>query len=470
MSTTGASLRPRFASSFGWMLGGDLVNKGLRFVATIFLARVLSLEEFGVVNLAIAAVGVVVVVTSLGLPDLTAQRVALDAAYTRPLASTVIGLRLAGTAVVILIGAAAALVIDPSSVPIVAYAAAMALAMSASTDWALRGTEQTRALGAIWAVGGVTLLMGVVMTSFLHPSPILALGAFAFSEMVLAVCMVYVLGGVTTHLLHRSEAARMIREAWPLGVSAVVVYTYYANIDTLILGITRSTREAGLYSGPYRIFLVLNIVGVFAAYALSPRLARRNHLGNPSFDEASVVLKLLAAFGLLVTAAAIVGGEELLRLTLGGPFATAAPTFALLSTAVAWYSVGYPVGYSLVAQGRNRAFMAGAATAGAVNLLLDLALIPSYGAIAAGGATAVSFATAALVWLRLSSLDQRLAWQLVGVLSVGSTLCIGTLLVDEATLGCVPLLILLAGGVAAGAVRDHRDRGARLASTEAGGQ
>ena len=45
-------------------------------------------------------------------------------------------------------------------------------------------------------------------------------------------------------------------------------------------------------------------------------------------------------------------------------------TFALLSLAVAWYAIGYPAGYSLIAVRENKRFLAGAATAGALSLAL----------------------------------------------------------------------------------------------------
>jgi len=464
MTASANPIRPRLATSFAWMLGGDLLNKSMRFAATILLARSLSVEDFGAVNVAIAAAGICVVVTSLGLPDLNAQKVAVGPRSTRSIVRTVVAVRVLGTIAVAAVVLGCAAVLAPSSVPVVACAAVMALAMSASTDWALRGTERTRPLGLIWATGGTSLLVGATLVVALKPTPVLALSAFAAAEAVLAGAMLWVLRDLERGGGETPRARAMIREAWPLAVSAVVVYTYYANIDTLILAATRSTREAGLYSGPYRIFLVINVVGVFAAYALSPRLARRSQQGG-GFEEAGVVLSLLAGFGLFVAAGAILGGEELLRVSLGGPFAVMAPTFALLCLAVAWYSTGYPVGYSLIAQGRNRQFMTGAATAGAVNVVLNVALIPPLGAIAAGASTTVSFATAAIIWLRLSDLDVAVEQPLFIALATGSTLCVGALVLpDLAWLFAVGIAVVGAA-VSARALRLHRHSHSARASS-----
>ena len=64
--------------SFGALVVGDLVAKSLRLVATILLARALPLDEFGLLNVAIALSGIVVTTTTLGLPDVGAR----DAAVT----------------------------------------------------------------------------------------------------------------------------------------------------------------------------------------------------------------------------------------------------------------------------------------------------------------------------------------------------------------------------------------------------
>ena len=81
-------------------------------------------------------------------------------------------------------------------------------------------------------------------------------------------------------------------------------------------------------------------------------------------------------------------------------------TFILLCAAAAWYSVGYPAGYTLIAMDRNREFLAGALVAGVANITLNLALIPLAGIEGAGIATLGAFVLASLVWLRARRLPR----------------------------------------------------------------
>ena len=211
----------------------------------------------------------------------------------------------------------------------------------------------------------------------------------------------------------------MIRRSWAVGAASVIVYGYYANIDTIILAATRSPAEAGLYSAPYRIFLMLNVVAVFAAYAAFPALSRASDTARDSDARELLIkiLELLLLYGLLAVGCVHLFGAELLGVVFGARFESMETTFTLLSLAVAWYSIGYPAGYSLIADGKNNSFLAGAATAGALNLTLNLVLIPPYGPNGAGVATVVGFAAASIVWLQARTLLEGAGWWMVAVLA-----------------------------------------------------
>ena len=417
--------------SFLALLLGDFAAKFLRFLAAIALARALTLESFGLVNTAIAVSGVAAVLTTIGLADVGARDVAVAPQATRAVASRVVAIRLIAAAAVLAVSVVVALVVDPEYLGLVLAGGAMALGMSASADWVLRGLERMRRLAVAWVAGAATVAAGSLTVALTGGGAVLALSVFAAGEAVLAAATWAAVGrsGWPRPTLHGARA--MIRRSWPVGAASVIVYSYYANVDTIILAATRSAAEAGLYSAPYRIFLVFNAVAVFAAYSVFPALSRASKAGRESEGRhlLTTILELLLCYGLLVVGCVHLFGAEALGLLFGSRFESMEATFALLSLAVAWYSVGYPAGYSLIAAGKNKQFLAGAATAGGVNLALNLVLIPAYGPIGAGVATVVAFAAASVVWLHARGLLQGAGWGLVAVLAVTS----GAVAVGDAT-------------------------------------
>ncbi len=406
----------------GRLLSGEVVNRACRFAATVVLARALSTSDFGLVNVGISVSGIALIATSLGLPDQGARDVAVSPERAGWLAGRVISLRVLAIFVVSLIGVPIAILFWPGRALWLVMAALMAIFMAAQTDWLGRGLERMSLVAASIAVGGVTVLAGVLIVAAAKPTPAGALGAFACAEAAVAVFLWAKLHRVSTFELGLRGAGPMLRRARPLALSSLAIYIFYANFDTIILAATHSDRIAGLYSAPYRLFLVLNLVGPFAAFSMLPTLARlsEEHDEDEARRLVHAALVALASYGLAVLGLVEIAGGSILSLVFGHAFRAAAGTFVLLVSGVAWYAIGYPTGYSLIARGENARFLRGAAAASVLNIALDLALIPPLGMRGAGLATMVAFDVAAIMWLWGRGLVSRAVVQILLALTVSS--------------------------------------------------
>jgi O-antigen/teichoic acid export membrane protein len=213
-----------------------------------------------------------------------------------------------------------------------------------------------------------------------------------------------------------------LRRAWPIALSSLMVYAYLANLDTVLLAALRSAEDAGLYSAPYRVFLALNVVGTFAAYSLLPGVTRSVVGGDPPAARAAIEehLGVLGAYGLGVLGAVELVAADLLGMLFGSPFESMRSTFIVLVIAVPWYSVLFPVGYTLIGFERTKAYLGGAAAAGVLNVLMGLALIPVAGTIGAAVATTAALVVAGVVWLVLARLLDPRTIRLGSVLALAS--------------------------------------------------
>jgi O-antigen/teichoic acid export membrane protein len=413
----------------GQLISGELVNKLLRFAALLVLARGLSASDFGLLNVGIAISGIALVGSSLGLPDLGARDVAVAPGRAGWLAGHVAAARLLGLASVSALGLVVATFVWPEQTPLLAMAALMAAFMAVSGDWLARGLERMSFVATATAAGGLAVLAGAVVVIQVSAGPTAALGTFAFAELVVVVVL-----WAQLHRLVRVEIGvrgmgAMLRRARPLALSSLAIYSYYANVDTIILAASHSNREAGLYSAPYRLFLVLNLVGVFAAYAMLPTLARLADTSADADGERLIrsTLTSLAGYGLVTLGLVELIGADLLGVLFGAQFRAADAAFILLAAGVAWYAIGYPAGYSLIARGGNAGFFRGAATASILSISLDAALIPPLGMSGAGLATMVAFGSGGLVWLSERGLLGRAAIPLL--VALGSTSVLAVIIV-----------------------------------------
>jgi O-antigen/teichoic acid export membrane protein len=401
---------------------GELANKLIRFVAAVILARDLSVSDYGLVNVGIAVSGVTVMAVTLGLSDLGARDVAIKPGRASWIAGRVLFVRLIGVVAVGLVLFLAALVGKGSLAPLVIATSLMSLATASSSEWILRGTERLGLLGIADFLGGAAVTVGCVLLAITHATSLLAVGVFALGEAVTAGACWVATGRSTFPQFGARGLSGLLRRSWPIGISSVAVYAYYANVDTIILAGTRSEREAGLYTAAYRLFLAANIAGLAAAYSQLPSLSRAVARGDDSEASASFrqILVLLACYGCAVVGVVSIGGRMILQTLYGSRYVSMSPVLVVLCMGVAWYAVGFPAGYTLIARGRNRGFLAGSATAACVNLTLDVVLIPPFGPIGAAIATFAAFLAGALVWLYAHKMLDRAGLLMVGALTIVS--------------------------------------------------
>lgn len=445
--------RRQVARSVLTLSAGELINKATRFGAVVVLARELPLDQYGLLNVGVAVGGIAVVVLRLGLPDLGSRDAAIAPERREDLAARVITPQLAGLFVALLAALALLVAVAPGSVPFAAAVAFSALGLSMSGDWLLRGMGRMSALATATAAGGATVLAASVLAgrSGTAVAGLLALGAGELA----AAALTWRAAGLRHPPRPRLEGLRpVLRESWPLAIAGLVTYAYYANLDTVLLAATRSSAEAGLYSAPYRVFLALNAVGLFAAYGLLPLVSREVSAGRVSAAERLVAACIapLAAFGLVALGLSELAGEPLLRALFGARFAAMDTTFVLLCIALPWYCMGYPVAYSALARGRQKQLLTGAALAAACNLVLNVALIPPLGTEGAATSTAVAMMAGALAWLASAGMLARAgvtvaAVTAASVLGVSAALAPGTARAAGATtLGLATAVFALSVG------------------------
>ncbi|HEX8156205.1 MAG TPA: oligosaccharide flippase family protein [Solirubrobacteraceae bacterium] len=445
--------RRHVAESVATLAAGDAINKSARFAAIVVLTRALPLDQYGLLNLGVALGGIAVVIMRLGLPDLGAREIAIAPGRREELAARIVTPQVVGLVTLTLLACAVVLAVEPRSAPFVLLSGASTLGLALSADWLLRGSGRMIALAISSALGGLVALGGALVVAASSDSATAGLAALALGELAAAA---WTWRSAQLRRLPRPTLrglSRLLRQSWPLAIAGAVTYAYTANIDTVLLAAIRSVEEAGLYSAPYRLFLALNAVGVFAAYALLPFASRAFDAGAGAEAERLIVscLPALAGFGLLCLGIAELLGAQVLEILFGKPFAAMSTTFLLLCAALPWYAIGYPAGYSAIASGRHRRLLAGASVAAALNIILNIALIAPLGAEGAAVATTVAVLAAALTWLAVQRLLVRVL-PLICILAVATVAAAAVATVDaiRAEVGVATLAtglgLLLVGG------------------------
>jgi len=172
--------------------------------------------------------------------------------------------------------------------------------------------------------------------------------------------------------------------------TALLMYQAFYSIDTIMLGGLTDSVQTGLYSAAYRLLLLVLAIYYFVMQAVYPWLAtmpetaRRIHvLLRPLF--------LAAAAGGAVAIIMAFARKPLIELLYGHAFASSAALAGPLLFAIPFDFVASILLTVLVAWDHPGHVIAATGTAVTTNVLLNLFLIPRYGALGAAYATPLSY-------------------------------------------------------------------------------
>ena len=183
----------------------------------------------------------------------------------------------------------------------------------------------------------------------------------------------------------------MLRQSYPLIFSAIAI-VIYMRIDQIMIGQIIGDREVGLYASAVRISEVWFYIPVVLNNLVLPRLAEAHKAGGKVFTEKLQRLySLMALMGYAVAIPTSLLAEPIIELLFGSDYAPAAPMLAVLIWAGLFANLGMARTTYLTIQNLQRYLPITVFSAMAVNVALNLLLIPKYGGTGAAVATVISY-------------------------------------------------------------------------------
>jgi PST family polysaccharide transporter len=207
----------------------------------------------------------------------------------------------------------------------------------------------------------------------------------------------------------REEARQMLRDGLPLVMSSIAVGIYH-RIDQVMLHKMTGDRALGPYVIAVQLIELFSVFPVALMSSLFPVLSRTAS-DDPRFMHylgTSYRLLLLVVFGVCAIITPV--AAPMIQLLYGKEYL---PTAALLIVLV-WSEVpvffGVVISNAMVARGLQRYLPLSTVVGAVTNILLNLVLIPRYGALGASWATVVSYSLAGMLMFLCFPATRRLCW------------------------------------------------------------
>jgi O-antigen/teichoic acid export membrane protein len=421
------------ARNAGLALASQLVSAGFTAILTIFLARRLGPQDYGVFAVAVGLGTVLVLPADAGLSSSVARFLAErldDRSAVGALLADALRLKLA--------------------VALVVCAALFGLAGPIADAYGIAGLA--------WPIRGIALAVFGQTLFMLYAGAFIALGRMSSQlrmmvsestvEFATSISLVLLGAGATGAAFGRAAgylfgaivgvalAARLIgRHALPAKLlrghgftrqiagyarALVIVdsaFTLFEQLDVLLIGAYLGATAAGLFQAPLRLATFLHYGGVAGGSAVAPRLARVPDT-PPDTTAFMQALRWLLLIHASMMAPVILWATPLLHLVLGGSYGESAEVLQALAPYIFLSGIAPLVSLGVNYLGEAPLRIPIAVAAIGINLLVDIILIPRIGILGGAIGSDLGFAiyVPAHLWICRNRLKVELH-PLIGVLA-----------------------------------------------------
>lgn len=389
----------------GLALAAQVVTASFTAVLTLYLTRKLEPHRFGEFALVIGVVGVLIVVSDLGISSSAGRFIAehrgdpdLAAAFLRgAVRLKLVAATLVSAALFALAGPLANLY---GNHQLAWPFRGAAIALFAQSMFTLFSTALV-STGRIAANLGVFTAESAAETTF--SVALVALGGGAVGA-TLGRSAGYIVGTLTAALLtyrmlgrragasgapNRTQITQISRYA---GVLFVVngVFALLSQTDILLIGTYFGATQVGFFSAPIRLANLLHYPGLAVQNSVAPRMA--TGLGvAPDVGSFGAALRYLVILQAGLVAVILVWADPIIALLLGKRYAPSAPVLRSLAPFIFFQGLGPLVSVGVSYMGESRRRIPVAVGALVIQIILSVILIPRLGPVGGGIATSVAY-------------------------------------------------------------------------------
>ncbi len=384
-----AAQRP--SRSFAGYAGGEAGSRVLAFIATVYIARRLGASAFGYLGFAAAIVAYFGRALSTGISEVGSREVARRPADAQSIAAggTIVRLGVAICGVVAVV-AVSTIVPEPRIGRVVLALTGLSLiSIAIDTSWVYKGTGRARRVG-VALLAGQAIAVALLLVLIRDPSDVVRVPIIQLvADIVAAGYLAAPLIGRASLSPHFSEGLRLLKSSGLITLSRIL-RTLIVTIDVIMLGFMATSEQVGWYSAAYRVVFFVMAISYASHVAWLPAVTRAVAQKRSVDSELSGSLRL----SVVVTLPFVVGGimiaPQLLRAVFGEEYLPAATALQLLLVSLFFIALHGPSRNVFLAYDRLGLESWIMAVAVAVNVALNIALIPKYGLNGAALATAAA--------------------------------------------------------------------------------
>ncbi|MFS4418544.1 flippase [Maribacter sp. 2307ULW6-5] len=394
----------RYFQNTSWLMGERILRMAIALTVGVLVTRYLGPEEFGVLSYAQSFVGLFAAFSSLGLTDIVTRELVKDKTDHYPLLGTAFILQTAGSVLIMLCLGLYVALNDHGSLTntIILILGAMTFLQSFNVITTYFNSQ----VQSKWAI--IPAFIGIVFSSILklvgiaQDAPLLYFVWTLFFDvafLTLGQLYFYKRAGFTLleWKFNAALAKRLLRDAWPLILSTIVI-SIYMKIDQVMIKEMLSSASVGQYAAAVRLSEAWYFIPMIICTSLFPAILNAREQNEKLYStRLSNLYDLMVILGLSIVLPVLLLADWGITFLYGPDFDQTASVlkihiwagiFVFLGVAnQKWFISENLQSYNVVCLGLGMV----------LNIGLNLLWIPSYGIQGAALATLCSQAFASVL-------------------------------------------------------------------------
>ena len=391
----------KYVKNTGWLLAGKLLSLVVGFI----IARYLGPYAFGDLSFADAFAALFAAVGTLGLDSFIIREIIQHPDKRDEILGTSLVMRLAANAVLIPLAILTYLAFrqlstnetEVSLALLIAFCSSAALFKSFNIiDSYFQSQVASKYVVHVQNVC-LVLSTGVKIALIYNHAPVLYFAvALVFDSAILALGLLFIYKRKQLHLhtwtFNWARAKSLIQQSWPLILTAVMI-SIYMKIDQVMLK-SAGSKIVGIYSAAARISESWYFIPVAIVTSVFPAIIHARKTDIERYHKRLQNLyDLLVAISLPVAILVSIFANQIIHILYGNPYQGAGILLSIHIWSGIFVFLGSASSQFLLAEGFTLISFSRTAFGALVNVVLNLWLIPIYGALGASIATLIAYAS-----------------------------------------------------------------------------
>lgn len=387
-----------------WLFLSEISGRLLKMGLVIYAARVLGVSGWGIFSYTISVGSLLMIFSDIGIGDLVIREATQKKDGYKKYVSTALLLKiillLSSTILLIFIGPFISHIPEARTIfPIVA----LVLFFDSMRELGLSinriSEKMERDMIVKIVTNSIIFGLGIILLKIKLAPESIAI-AYAIGSAMGFITVAFIIRKDFTKLISKIDIKifkLIIKTTWPFAF-IVLIGTIMGNIDIYMLGIWRNSTEIGLYSAVQRIQQFILIIPSTIAVAVFPLMSRLANIDNEQFKLVfKKTISLIMIIGLPLALGGILLANQIVPLIFGPDYSGAIPILRILMAMLLFSFPLFLLSNVIFAYNRQKELVKAYSTGIIANILLNLLLVPKFGAMGSAIATLISTLTIIII-------------------------------------------------------------------------